>query len=199
MKWSDCPPGCNKLADGGTPAPATPGPAAPTPAAKPSLALSGDSYNDTAAESHKKISFDVKVPSTLDVKDYALVNRLKGYQKDGSGKYFKVTMYGSPVDFNFPAWQVDSVDADPVYWSSSSGRWNYSKTADGFTATDDPGPALTSEHGAEYAVNFKIGLYKLADVPTTTSGSIAATAISELPWQYSVKVSSTGTFSHPAL
>jgi hypothetical protein len=105
-------------------------------------------------------------------------------------------MYGSLVDFNFPSWQVDSVDPDPVYWSDASGRWNYNVTADGFNATDDPGPALTSEHGAVYAVNFAIGLYKLSDLPTATTGTISATPIDEKPWQYSVVVDAAGAFSH---
>jgi hypothetical protein len=49
-------------------------------------------------------------------------------------------------------------------------------------------------------VRFHIGLYRLADVPTTTTGSLSASAIQELPWQYSVKADATsGALSHPAL
>jgi hypothetical protein len=173
-----------------------------TSSAKPTLSLSNDTYDDStpATESHKRIQFDVAVPSGLTATDYALVNQLKGFQKAPSGHFFKVKMYGSTVDFNFPNWQVDSLDADPVYSSDSSGRWNYTVVPGGFFGSDDPGPALTSEHGAVYAVNFKIGLYKLSDVPTTTTGSISATPLEEKPWQYSVVVdSATGAFSHPAI
>jgi hypothetical protein len=164
---------------------------------KPSLSLSNDTYNDTATESHKKIHFNVSVPSSGNVKDYALVNWVKGYMKDGSGNYFKAKMYGSTVDANYSSWQVDSVDPDPIYWSEPGTRWNYNVVSGGFYATDDPGPALHTEHKAVYALKFKIGLYKFSDLPATTSGTISATPLEEKPWQYSVKVSSTGTFSHP--
>jgi hypothetical protein len=171
--------------------------AAAAPAA--SMTVSGDSYNDTASESHKNIKFSVSVPTGHDVKHYGLVNWLKGSMKTGSGSYFKIKLYGSEVEANFSDYQVDSVDADPLYWSDASARWNYTAASGGFSATDDPGPALTSEKGAVYALKFRMGLYKLADVPTTTSGTIAATAIQSVDWQYSVKVGSDGKFSHPAL
>jgi hypothetical protein len=50
-----------------------------------------------------------------------------------------------------------------------------------------------------YDLNFRIGLYRLSDLPATTSGNLGgATALSEAPWRYSVKVDPvTGTFSHP--
>jgi len=182
--------------DGGTPAPT---PADAGKKSQPTLALANDTYNDSETESHKKIKFDVTVPSDLTAKDYALVNHLKGFEKNGDGTFFKVKMYGNLVDFNFTSWQVDSVDEDPVYWSDSTARWNYTTTPGGFFATDDPGPALSSEKGAVYAVNFKIGLYKLADLPTTTSGTISATAIAEKPWTYSVTVSDKGAFAHPSI
>ncbi len=169
-------------------------------AASPTLSASGDDYSaDTATESHKKIKFTVGVPSGQDVKDYGLVNWVKGSMKDGSGKFFKWTMYGNSVDANNSDFKVDSLDADPLYWSDASARWNYTATSGGFFATDDPGPALKTETGAVYALKFSMRLYKLADVPTTTSGTIAATALQSVDWQYSVKVSSTGAFSHPAL
>jgi hypothetical protein len=119
--------------------------------------------------------------------------------KDGAGNYFKAVMYGSTVDANYSSWQVDSVDPDPVYWSETGSRWNYTVVPGGFYATDDPGPALNTEHGAVYALNFKIGLYKLSDLPATTSGTISAASIAEKPWEYSVVVDSAGAFTHPAL
>lgn len=168
--------------------------------ATPTLAASKDDYSgDTATESHKKIRFDVTIPSGVTAGDYALVNKLKGSQKDGSGKAFKVTMYGKTVDFDFKDWQVDSLDEDPVYWSKDGTRWRYNSTPTGFFATDDPGPALSSETGAVYAVKFKMGLYKLADLPEKTTGSISATPLAEYDWQYSVIVDKSGKFSHPAI
>jgi uncharacterized protein YcfJ len=164
-----------------------------------SLAASNDSYTDTATESRKEIRFDVGIPTGSNAGDYALVNWVKGYMKDGSGTYFKAKMYGSDVDANYADYQVDSVDADPVYWSDTTGRWNYNPTSSGFYATDNPGPALSSEQGAEYALNFKMRLYRLADIPTTTSGTISSTPLATVPWQYSVKVDSSGVFSHPSI
>jgi hypothetical protein len=110
-------------------------------------------------------------------------------------------MYGSLVDANFAATQVDSVDPDPVYWSDSTARWNYTSTRDGFQATDDPGPpGYTFSKGDETKFKFKIGLYLLSDLPLTTTGALAATPIEEKDWQYSVAAdATTGALSHPAL
>ena len=169
----------------------------PAASGTPTLSLSNDTYNDTPTQSQKNIQFNVTLPSGHNPTDYALVNWVKGYARDSNG-YFQARVYGSVQDVNFPNWQVDSVDPDPVYWSQPTGRWNYNITPNGFNATDSPGPALSRELGAVYALNFKIGLYRLRDLPTTTTGSISATPISERPWQYSVVVNSaTGAFSHP--
>lgn len=181
------------------PAPA-PTPAAPAAPATPTLSLSGNSYTDSGNTSHKVIKFNVAVPSGLTATDYALVNKVQGHMKKADGTFHKATLYGSVVDINFPTERVDSVDADPVYWSNSSGRWNYTTVSGGFNATDDPGPpGYAFSPGDEAALKFKIGLYRLADVPTTTTGTISATPIQELPWQYSVKADSAGALSHPAL
>jgi hypothetical protein len=165
----------------------------------PTLTKSDDTYDDSGGASHKKIRFDANIPVTHSKKDYALVNWVKGFMKQGSGAYFKAQMYGATTDTNWPTFQVDSMDADPVYWSDAAGRWNYNGTFNGFYATDDPGPALSSEHGAEYALKFQMGLYKLADVPTTTTGTISATPLAMVPWDYSVKVDATGAFTHPSI
>jgi hypothetical protein len=171
------------------------------PAATPSLSLSNDLYADSGTTSHKNIRFNVTVPSGLTATDYCLVNKLQGSMRKADGSYHRVRMYGSLVDFNFGSEQVDSVDADPVYWSSDTGRWNYTTAASGFSATDDPGPpGHAFAKGDVAAVKFKIGLYTLAGVPTTTTGSLSASPIQELPWQYSVAAdSTTGTLSHPTL
>lgn len=165
----------------------------------PTLSVSGDTYSDSATESRKNIKFNVKLPTGADPKKYGLVNWIKGHMKKGDGNFFKVKMYGNTVDANFASSQVDSIDADPLYWSKSGSRWNYTTESDGFSATDSPGPALNTETGAEYALNFSIGLYNFADVPTTTTGTISATAIQSVGWKYSVKVDSTGKFSHPSI
>ena len=148
---------------------------------------------------HKAIRFDVTIPTGVTAGDYALVNMVKGSMKDGAGKFFKAQMYGKTVDANYADWVVDLMDEDPVYWSNSSGRWNFNSTPTGFFATDNPGPALNTETGAIYALKFKMGLYKLSDVPTKTTGTISATPLAEYPWQYSVVVDKSGKFTHPAI
>jgi hypothetical protein len=178
---------------------------APTPvpatAVLPTLSLADDSYVDSGKESHKKIRFDVTVPIPLDDTKIALVNNIQGQGKYANGTFWKMRMYGSLVDANFPTMQVDSVDVDPVYWSSATGRWNYNRTSTGFYATDDPGPpGYTFDKGDETKFKFKIGLYWLDDLPTTTSGSISATPIEEKSWQYSVVADpTTGALSHPTI
>jgi len=179
----------------------TPSPAAPSAPATPTLSLGNNSYVDSGNTSHKTIQFKVAVPGGLSAADFALVNKLQGSMKKADGTFHKVQMYGSTVDFNFASEQVDSVDPDPIYWSSATARWNYTTVPGGFQATDDPGPpGYSFAKGDVAAVKFKIGLYRLAGVPTTTTGSISATPLSELPWQYSVVANATtGALSHPTL
>ena len=170
-------------------------------ASKPKLDIKGNSYTDTATESRKNVKFQVSnVPSGESVEDYAIVNWLKGYSKKGNGGYFKVKMYGSWVDYNFPKYQVDSVDTDPIYWSTTSNRWNFDKEgSDGFSATDSPGPALTTEKGAFYNIKFKTQLYRMSDLPLATSGKLSGSeskAIRTKWWRYRVKVNSRGEFRH---
>jgi hypothetical protein len=183
-------------------------PSAPAPTAepaastlKPSLSLSNDAYVDSGDTSHKRIRFDVTVPIPLDDSKIVLVNKIEGQGKYADGTFWKVRMYGNLVDANFPTIQVDSVDTDPVYWSDSSGRWHYNRTSDGFYATDNPGPPdYKFNKGDEAKLKFKIGVYWLDEVPTTTSGSISALPIEEKSWQYSVRADPvTGALSHPTL
>ena len=192
VRWSQAPP------DAGVARPDAGVPPAATPSA--TLTVTGDSsYTDTATESRKPVRFNVTW-SGGKKENYVIVNWLKGYLKKSDGKYLKVKMYGSKVDFNFTGWQVDSQDTDPVYWSDSGGRWNYVvDAADKFHATDNPGPMYTSDgKGAEANLDFKTGVYKAADVPTTTSGTISATPLHSLqPWSYHVLVEGGGKFKHP--
>lgn len=176
------------------------GAAGGTGAKTPTLSLSGvDSYSDNS-ESHETITYTVNVPTGIDVKKYCLVQWTKGYAKQGDGTYFKTTVYGTTRDWNDATWVIDSVDKDPIYWSSSSGRWNYNKSGNTFTATDDPGPALSSETEATYAAQFKVAVYETDKVPTTTTGTIATSPVTGFQyWNYSVKVDKHGKFSHSKL
>ncbi len=165
-------------------------------AATASLTLSNDKYVDTAASSKKNIKFNVKWKDGAK-EDYVIVNWLKGSIKDPKGKPYKVRMYGSLVDFDFGAWQVDSVDADPVYWSAGGVRWKYNVDgADAFHATDSPGPPSFAK-GTKADVEFKTGVYKDADVPSTTKGSLSATPFGSLePWTYKMEALGGGKYSH---
>lgn len=166
----------------------------------PMLSLSGTGSYADSTESHEKITYTVDVPAGANAKDYCLVQWTKGYAKDGDGKYFKTTDYGKTGDWNYADWVIDSVDPDPIYWSDASARWNYNLSGDKFTATDDPGPALSSEKGAVYAAKFKVAVYETAKVPTTTTGTISTAALSDFKfWDYSVTVGKDGKFTHPAV
>lgn len=204
LATSDSSGGQRARADAPSPAPApapAPGPGPAAAPASPTLSLSGDSYTDSGNVSNKLIKFNVAVPAGLTAADYCLVNKLQGHIKKADGTFYNVRMYGSVVPFNFASEQVDSVDPDPIYWSDASQRRNYTPEAGGFSATDDPGPPGHSfAKGDEAKVKFHIGLYRTADVPTTTTGTLAAAAIAELPWQYSVVAdATTGALSHPVL
>lgn len=161
---------------------------------------SGDTYTDTADKSRKHIKFDVKVPKGLNRDDYVLVNWLKGHMKKDATHYFQVEIYGVWGDANWPAFQVDSVDTDPIYWSDAANRRNYTaEGTDGFSATDDPGPALNTETGAEYDMHFKMEVYRLSDVPATTTGTLGGAeskVIATHYWDYKVNVDAAGAFTH---
>jgi hypothetical protein len=170
--------------------------AATTPSA--SLTLSNDTYTDTAEASKKKTFFNATWSGGAR-EDYVIVNWLKGFQKDDEGKPFPIMMYGKLVDFDFADWQVDSKDEDPAYWSKDGVRWRYN--VDGphkFSAYDTPGPLETADGaGAQAKVSFKTAVYKNADVPATTTGSLAATPLSSFqPWEYNVAVQGGGKFKH---
>jgi hypothetical protein len=164
------------------------------------LSLSNDTYNDSATQSRKKITFKLTVPKGLKREDYALVNWNKGFYKKGDGTYYKAQDYGTIRDVNFSTWQVDSLDKDPVYWSTAGSRWNYTKSGKrSFTATDDPGQAKATQTGSHFKLDFKLQVYRLSDIPKTTTGTLGGAeskAIATVFWKYHVKVSAAGTFSH---
>lgn len=173
-------------------------PAAATPSA--TLSVTGDgSYTDTATSSTKPVSFNATWKGGAK-EDYIIVNWIKGHMKNPKGVPYKVTMFDSSVDYDFPSWRVDSLDKDPAYWSSGGTRWNYSvDSANAFSATDSPGPMNDSDgKGAVATVDFKTAVYKSADVGTSVPGpSIAATPLTSFaPWSYHVEVLGGGKFKH---
>jgi hypothetical protein len=174
-----------------TPPPPVVTPRAPTAA----MALSGNSYSDTASESHKNVTYTATWSGGAK-EDFLIVQWVKGYAKDAAGTPLKTTQYNKTADINFADWRIDSVDEDPAYWSNASGRWNYNVvSANSFSATDDPNPPSWQD-GMDFKVDFKVGVYKAADVPTTTTGTMAATPLSSLvPWEFHAKLSG-GKFTH---
>ena len=164
------------------------------------ISLSNNTYNDTATESHKKIKFSVFVPKGLNMKDYCLVNWNKGFFMKGDGTYFQAKDYGALRDVNFASWQVDSVDKDPIYWSEPGLRWDYTKVNKRrFSATDDPGPARSSQVGTYRNLKFKLQVYRVKDVPLTTTGNLGGAeskAIATVFWEYKVRVNAAGKFTH---
>jgi hypothetical protein len=169
------------------------------PARSASLAISGDgSYSDGATASHKKVTFDVTWSGGAK-ENYIVVNWWKGFMRNPTGKPYKASLYGKSAEIEAKDWMVDSTDADPAYWSDSSGRWNYTVGGPGkFSATDDPGPMYTSDgKGAEAYIDYRTAVYRSADVPTTTTGTIAAKPLHAFQtWSYHVVVDGGGKFTH---
>lgn len=164
------------------------------------VSLPGNSYTDTATTSKKNITFSAFIPKGLKRKNYAFVNWVKGYAKNGTGKYYQAKLYGTNTNINFGSYQVDSVDTDPIYWSIPGSRWNFNTSGSRrFTATDSPGPVKSTSIGDDFKLNFKLQLYRLADLPAVTSGNLGGAeskVITTVFWDYKVKVSAKGTFTH---
>lgn len=165
------------------------------------LSFANNTYVDTATTSRKTIRFNVYIPQGLNMRDYALVNFISGEILRMPGPaHPNVRMYGNLVPFNFPSQQVDSVDADPIYWSDASGRWNYNIAGRTFWATDSPGRSTGLFNPGDVAdLDFRIGVYRLADLPATTTGTVgSARAITSAGWRFSVRRDAvTGNITHP--
>jgi hypothetical protein len=174
-------------ADGGSPADA---------GATPSASISVNAPAMTDTESQKLVTFNATWSGGAK-EDYIIVQWLKGSVKKPDGTPFTVQMYGKDVDFNFADFQIDSMDEDPAYWSDGGVRWRYTVDAPNkFSATDKPGKA-TWEKGSKAHVDFKVAVYKSADVPNKTTGTIAATPLSTFaPWTYYMEALGGGKFSH---
>ncbi|MEI9971346.1 MAG: hypothetical protein WDO73_04415 [Ignavibacteriota bacterium] len=166
-------------------------------AASASLTISGDSYAD-GAKSIKKVKYNVSWTGGSKT-DYIIVQWVKGFAKDSRGNFLKASLYGKTADINLADYQIDSVDEDPAYWSAGGVRWNYTDEGAGkFSATDQPVSLGTADgKGAQAKLDFKTGVYKSADVPTTTTGSISATPLAPLvPWSYYVTVQGGDKYDH---
>ena len=163
-----------------------------------SLSVSSAGYVDSATASRKTVTFNATWSGGAK-EDYILVQWFKGYMKQRDGTPFKAKLYGKSVDVNATSFQIDSPDADPAYFSKGGTRWRYNVgSGNSFSAYDAPGPMYDADGaGAKAQLDFKIAVYKSADVPATTTGTIAAAPISSWQsWSYNVNVLGGGKFSH---
>jgi hypothetical protein len=160
---------------------------------------SNDTYVDTPTDTRKNIKFTVKMKPGADRSKCVMVNWIQGTAKNKDGTFRKVKMFGNTVDYNFPSMRIDSLDNDPVYWSDTSGRWNYTTVgSDSFYATDSPGPN-TWVDGIDYDLKFKMCLYCIDNVSTTSdaAGSGVTNPLKCIDWVFKAKYDATSsTFTH---
>lgn len=155
--------------------------------------------NDSWSGSTKNVTFRFTMASGATATNCCLVNFRKGWVKRiSNGAYARVRHCGATVNANFPNWTIDSVDNDPVYWSTSSSRWNYTNRGGGnYEATDAP----NTPAGYQRSYDFKMCLFKCSDVPTTCSSVTASTlmgrAKSCISWSAKVTHRSNGTITRP--
>ena len=120
-----------------------------------------------------------------------MVNWVQGTAKNKDGTFRKAKLFDKIADINFPTMRIDSVDKDPVYWSSSTGRWNYQftmGTGDTFFATDSPGSQVWQD-GIDYDLKFQMCLHCIDDVSTSSDefGSGVKNPLKCIPWNFKAK------------
>ncbi len=172
-----------------------------------SFTSSNDNYADTPTDSKKVIKFTAALQSGADPHRCAMVNWIQGTAKNKDGTFRKVQQFDQIVDYNFPSSRIDSLDKDPVYWSTSSARWNYDVSAaaggsgagaGSFSATDSPGPPVW-EDGIDYDLKFKMCAYCIDDVSATSdaNGSGVKNPLRCVDWVFKAKYdAATHRFSH---
>lgn len=97
-----------------------------------------------------------------------------------------IAILGEEKNFNFPNWEIDSPDKDPVVWSNPRSRWNYSREGEHtFSAYDAPSFQTPYEYAPSVsAAKFKTGLYCASQVPTTlTAASQLGAPLEEVEWE----------------
>jgi hypothetical protein len=152
---------------------------------------SNDNYQDTETDSRKNIRFTASVKPGSDPKKCVMVNWLQGTAKNKDGTFRKVKMFDAIVDYNFPTKRIDSLDKDPIYWSTAGSRWNYQftvGTGDVFFADDSPGPP-TWVDGIDYDLKFSMCLHCIDDVSATSdeSGSGVKNPLKCIDWVFKAK------------
>jgi hypothetical protein len=164
-----------------------------------SFTASGDTYTESAIDCRKNIKFTFKVKSGGDGHKCALVNWVQGTAKNKDGTFITAKLFDKTTDINFADSRIDSMDTDPVYWSNSTGRWNYkSGGTDTFFATDSPGPP-TWVDGMDFDLKFKMCLYCIDDVDAGSDekGSGVKNPLKCIDWVFKAKFdAAAGKFDH---
>lgn len=190
---------CNgsKSAAPTAPSATPPAPAAPKCCDFDSFTASDDTY--IGNQCTKDIKFTAKMKPGADEKKCVMVNWVQGSAKFKDGTYRRATVFDKGVDINFPTMQIDSVDTDPVYWSDSTGRWNYNGAGTGsISASDSPGPAKWLD-GMHSDLSFKMCLYCIDDVSAASdvAGSGVKNPLKCIPWEIKAKYDAkTGKCTH---
>jgi len=164
-----------------------------------SFKKSDDTYVDTETDCRKRVKFTFKVKAGSDPKKCVLVNWIQGTAKNKDGTFRKVKMFDTVMDYNFPTMRIDSLDTDPIYWSSSARRWNYRESApDTYYATDSPGPN-TWVDGIDYDLKFQMAIHCIDDVSATSdeTGSGVKNPIQKIDWAFKARYdAATKKFTH---
>lgn len=138
-----------------------------------------------------KVEFRVLVPAGLKAEDYGLVQQFQGCSVDEYGYYVAWYKYGEKQpELNVEDWTFDSRDEDPVMNSGKNPRWNYNKTVYGFSWIDRPDNPKTDLGKRQklwlVSLKFRTYLYRLADIPESTSGTFKSSGpIDMIEWQSS--------------
>lgn len=158
------------------------------------IKLTNSGWDESGDPIRKNVKFTFKAKCGTE-KNCCFVNFRKGYVKRISdGAYGKVKHLGNVVDANFPNWTIDSVDADPVYWSDAASRWNFVKVSDGEYYTTDA-PSLSKGYKRDYS--FKMCIYNCKDVSSTATTLSFASALKCKSWDAKATFKMDGTITHP--
>lgn len=176
----------------------TPGALMPAPNSMPvsvNLWIESENWMVSDTDVKKEIWFRFTVMSG-DPHDYALVQFVKGYGKIlSTGSYVKAKILGQLVDVNYPNWVIDSADADPVYGSNSTIRWNYFQVGNSSTYSTSDRP--NAPRGTEIFDDFKMCIFEINDVPTNGLSvnveGLMAKNIKCVDWEFKVTHYDDGT------
>jgi YD repeat-containing protein len=158
-------------------------------------------HEETWVGEKLSVEFRFKIENA-DEENYVLVNFVKGYMKNLSDdSYILAVMHDETTEINFPTWEIDSVDLDPVYWSNSSNRWNYRRLGNNtYFATDKPG---IEEESVSYqmSMDYQMCIFENDDVPGDVNSigveELVDRAIKCIDWTVKSTRRDDGTITYP--